>query len=442
MSLHLSSRKRSRLAVHMRADQGDGLRDLRGNAMTFTRSGTRKTTLGSGRVIDCVANQGRIEWVDRDGDGVREQPTIAVGQSHVNVCLQSENLSVVANWILGGTPLLTGGFADPFGGANGWLLVDNDAVANEYLIQRITFTGNATKTAAMYIKRGTGVQAVAMFDNSAGVYRRSIAINWDNAGKPVLSNALGTGSFGVEPSETLIGQLLGWWRIWFQVPGVIAANANDLYIFGASGAGTDQGSVYVTGVCAWNSDVPWDYVKTTTAVAGVNAESLSIATNIVPQPAAMYAKYIHGSSHANSFGIVGLLESGVDRFDVYFDQAVGGYVVFLSNGVVSTYAALGIMGNMNIGDTIEVLGRIVRSASSLAYSTDANLWGVDLTVTINGVEYYQGAMSAAPIALSTNPWTSVAVGGSAGTNIGNNKFINAKVALGGIPTLPQMRSAF
>lgn len=163
------------------------------------------------------------------------------------------------NWSLNGTPIRTAGQADPFGGAGAYKLEDDDAAVIEGLIQTVTFTGDAEKCVAIFIKQGTlANNRVDLNDTTAGVLRHQVRVTW-TAGVPALATVTGSGRLF---SPISFGD--GWWLLAFSVVGVVAANTNQMRFF-AGDAASDVGHTFFFGANAWNATYPTSYLNQTQA---------------------------------------------------------------------------------------------------------------------------------------------------------------------------------
>lgn len=158
------------------------------------------------------------------------------------------------NWTAVGPPVLTAGQADPFGGTAAYLINDNSAVASEYIVETVTFTGDATKALAIFVKAGTAaINTIDLFDATAIVKRIQLTITW-TAGVPAPAI---TGGGGSVTAENWGG---GWYRLLITANSVVAANTNQIRMFPAQDAGAGPtGTTYFFGVNAWNQLYPASY---------------------------------------------------------------------------------------------------------------------------------------------------------------------------------------
>lgn len=195
------------------------------------------------------------------------------------LCPDPENFGA---WSVAGTPVLTSGQADPFGGTAAYLVEDNDAAAFEHLTSAgdIAFT-DGERCAALFVKQGSASTSWVRLRGGA-TDRHRVLITWTN-GVPVLSTSAGAGTrFPVEPWAN------GWYRIAFSAAGVLAADTNVLEFgpgtFAASGTGTG----YFFGANAWDAPFPSSYQGPGDGTAA--ADVLSVPLNFGPQDLTLLAR--------------------------------------------------------------------------------------------------------------------------------------------------------
>ena len=148
-------------------------------------------------------------------------------------------------WSKAGTPVVTGGQNDPFGGTNAYLVDDNDAAGLEYIfISNITLTPSAEGEAISYLflKAGTAAKTELLLrDQDTPAARHQINVTW-SAGVPTLSTASGAGTLFPPIS---CGD--GWYFIRFSATGIVTGNRHQPHIFPAGDTPTDTGTVLVYG---------------------------------------------------------------------------------------------------------------------------------------------------------------------------------------------------
>lgn len=270
--------------------------------ITFTRAGqVRRYRDRDGVGRKAAADKLAIEYPGNlsglvDAEGYPYCGPLIDG-AHTQIISQPENLAH-ADWtVRAGTPTLTPGQADPFGGTGAYLLDDNDAGVSEGIQINPAFTGDATKALAAFIRPNTAgaSSSISLLDDTAVQTRAGVDVDW-TAGVPTPSNAVGL--LLAEPWSA------GWYRFLFQAAGVVAANANRLVLrIGRDNAG-DVGSAYFFGVNAWNAPFPSSYQGPGES-AGV-ADALSMLFNWGPDVDVTVLTRVARPSWADAAGDLGL----------------------------------------------------------------------------------------------------------------------------------------
>lgn len=182
-------------------------------------------------------------WNVRLGTGGGSPVTHSVAQ----LVPDPENF-LAASWTMGGTPILTPGYVDPFGGGNAWLVDDNDAGGFEHMQSAadVAFT-SGERAFSLFAKQGSAANAWFSLRGNGAVDRHRVLIAW-NAGVPSLSTGTGSGTlFPVEDWGN------GWYRLSATADGVVGSDTN-LILFGPgtfTPGGT--GTCLFFGVNGWNS---------------------------------------------------------------------------------------------------------------------------------------------------------------------------------------------
>ena len=287
---------------------------LTGQAATFARAYHGTMIDAAGRLNLAAHSEPRFEWVDLDGDGIRETPGLLLEGSRTNLVLQSENFGTT--WAAVGTPTRTAA-AKKLGILTLDLIGDNDAAALEGYTQTVTFTGNAAKAVSCYLAAGTSTSTVVRLrDTTAGADRLLAVITW-SAGVPIVAMTTGTNLGGSN------GELLsdGVYRFRFQTTTATAANVNSVQLYPATTSGlavANTGTVYAGGVQAEDALFSSSYVSTTTAPLTRTADNFSLVCNVVPRALTLYGKgrSLQGSNFDGSF-LAALGTAGGTRFTVH-----------------------------------------------------------------------------------------------------------------------------
>ncbi|HWP38951.1 MAG TPA: hypothetical protein VNL18_15500 [Gemmatimonadales bacterium] len=285
---------------------------------TFTRSTVGATVDRDGVGRKVGANIPRIQWVDLDGDGVRETPGILLEGARTQLVTQPENFAHAA-WVnLGNLP--TGGQSDPFGGTLAYLFLDDSGASYHSVNTVVTFTGDGTKSAAIFFRAGTAAKtALSIFDNTAATHRHAVQVTWTN-GVPAISGELGSGT--VFPLENWGG---GWWRLQFNATGVIAANSNRLVVYPTgTDAVSDTGNVYVFGANAWDAPFPSSYQGPSGGASPSAADLFTTPFNFGPMDLTVLARMVRpvwadaSGSLGSSPGILNVGGASVPSFRAAF----------------------------------------------------------------------------------------------------------------------------
>jgi len=232
-------------------------------------------------------------------------------------------------WTTAGTIAVTGGQADPFGGTSAYLLDSNTPNTNDGVLQNITFTGNATKACAFFMRAGTS--SLTRITVKGAAIRHEILATW-TAGVPSLATASGGGAlFAVVPWGA------GWYRLAVNANGVLAADTNSLrFDPDANGGG---GTVYVFGANAWNAPFPQSYQAPGEAT-GV-ADALTTPFNFGPLPEMTVLVRLGRPLHADagaatalgvSPGIFSFGAGSAARIGAYFDPAARNIISVIDTG--------------------------------------------------------------------------------------------------------------
>lgn len=258
---------------------------LEPEAPTFTRAdaSTCATYVDKdGAVRAAAAGKLRHSWVDADGDGAFETPSLLLEPSRANVCLRSENFG--ATWAAIGTPTRSAAAAS-VGAVTYDLIGDDDAGGVEGYYQDVAFTGDAVKAVSLFIGQGTATKMfIRLRDESAAAERLSVNITWSGS---VLQAAAGVGTvLGVVPTSN-------GYRVLLQTSSITAANTNRLHIYpgnDSSLTSADTGNAYVGGVQCENAPFPSSYIQTTSAAVTRAADSLTFPVGFGLQDLTVYLR--------------------------------------------------------------------------------------------------------------------------------------------------------
>ncbi len=145
-------------------------------------------------------------------------------------------------WTSVGTPVLTGGQSDPFGGTSAVNVEDNDGAGTEYVKKTLPTTINVgTNVFVVFVRKVTEPSAqksiIQIRDTVAAVTRVQIDItNWDTT--PTV--AIGTGSGSV---SSMIALADGWFMLLFTADSVVPTNTNEYRLFVTDDVTTETGKL-------------------------------------------------------------------------------------------------------------------------------------------------------------------------------------------------------
>lgn len=285
---------------------------------TFTRAVKRAFKDRDGTLKQAAINSLALDWpsglVDASGAAIGG-PTSEGARA--NLITAPENFGA---WGVIGTPTLTAGQADPFGGTAAYLIEDNDAGNAERLTLGLTFTGNGDKATALYVKQGTSDDFFfGVHDFTAGVWRHQVKGTW-TAGVPTLSSTVGSGTL-FTPEQVASG----WWRVAVSIVGVVAANGHTYYLAPTQNVNADLGTTYFYGVNAWNS--PW------ISSYPIGADSLTVPFNNGPVDCTVLIRLAR-PGHADASGALGV-SPGIFSFGAGSAARIGAYFDPAARNIIS-----------------------------------------------------------------------------------------------------------
>lgn len=288
--------------------------------------------------------------------------------------LEGERIQLITSpqdfsaWTNVGTPVVTAGQADAFGGTGAYLIEDDNAAGDEGKAWTVTgLSGNGTKSGAVLYRQGTATASTILWWVGGAAIRLLLTATW-TAGVP--SVAVGGGS------GTIWGTFdmgAGWWLTLFSVNSVVVADANVVRVLGALSGNTPVGSTYYNGMNVWNDIYPATSFQPT-AIATRSADSLSWPHLYAPQPTFMYYRGVWRSGLVDwtALMVIGQFVSGVGQRLIMHGESGGNFI--FNHGDSSSSVALPAAG-----DVIELLGyvdslgraRIIKSVNGGAESAGA-----------------------------------------------------------------------
>ncbi len=216
--------------------------------------------------------------------------------------------SAIDTWVdAAGTPTVTTGQTDPFGGTRAVLIEDNDTLTDERKRLNVTFAADGTRAVAWSIKQGTATTCyLRVRDNTAGVTRLQVTATF-TAGVPTLVADAGSGTV-FEP--VALGN--GWYACRALVDNIVAANTNQLLVgINFDPAATGTALFYEVMTFNVTSDpIPYDSGMLDAWTAGETTESRAALNRplVAVTPAAVTTRYgrLEIADTANPLGYLDL----------------------------------------------------------------------------------------------------------------------------------------
>jgi hypothetical protein len=281
------------------------------------------------------------------GDGMGDRPVLDLQLARTNRVAYSED--IVGKWTAKGTPLVTTGHHDPFGGSAGTLITDDDGGVLEARLTSIPFSGDGVKAISVFVRQAASSAPsgsnIFLYDATADAQRLNAVLTWPG-GVPSLAMSVGTFLHAEE-------WVRGWWRLLFRSTAVTAANTNEIYLRPAAVV-AETGGLYVFGAQGEDGEYPTSYIRTAGAAALRAADLLRCRNAPAPQKMAVYVRL--RESDVRSFGSGGRIfefgSGGNPRFLCYrSDPGVYRAYYETASGTVTSSVDL----SPSPGDTIELL---------------------------------------------------------------------------------------
>ncbi len=249
------------------------------DGLTFTRAtaGTRINRLQ--QLESILSGDRRVEWL-ADVSGIFRPHTL-LEEARTQVASDPEAPN---SWTNIGTPVITTGQTDPWGGTDAILVEDDTGTPGEGKRSACSFTGDATKVCIVAMRAGNlAVVRVRLRDTTVPTGRHHLSVTWQTGDTPpTVATVSGTGTiYPSVPLHDADGNL--WWLIRFSADSVIAANANSLQVFSADG---DTGTFYLAGGNAFDATFPSSWQGASLGTR--NADVLSATYEVPPIDASYY----------------------------------------------------------------------------------------------------------------------------------------------------------
>ncbi len=329
-------------------------------------------------------------------------------------------------WSLNNTPVITPGLADPAGGAAAYTIGDDDVASTEQVYLGVAFASDGSKALTVtYRESALATFMVSVYDVPTAVFRTRFAITF-TGGTPTPS--VFTGSGAVLGTLALAG---GWFVTHFRADGIVAANANRVYLSPHDFTSATTGDVGIYRINVFDSPVPLGVpVAAGTAQAG---DVAYLPFPSPPQAMQVYVRFIElGTLLSDPFGRVFHIGDGTTggspRLFVYAD---GGKFIATHDNGVSSGADVGLATGPAYGDVCELLldlfadgsVQLHQSIGQGAVSSGVRSAGISLQGAWAGPRLYIG-------------------GDGSGTRPGNMSLLGIAVHAGNDLDIPYFRSLY
>jgi len=241
-----------------------------------------------------AANKLRIEWVDLDGDGIRETPGFAFEGSRQNLLLQSEAFNVT--WSLSDATISSNADTAPDGTATADRLVEGVGVGVEHVaFQQVTGTADVKHSLSVFVKAGTRTWVVL------GIRDVNGATNSVHAYFNLATGAIGTvGHLGAGSGEQAFIEKLG--NGWYRCRLIGACNVGDTTpVLTVGAASADNTRIYngdgASYISIWgaqfenNTPIPSSYIKTAASAVTRAADAFTMPINAGPSDVTILARF-------------------------------------------------------------------------------------------------------------------------------------------------------
>lgn len=279
----------------------------------------------------------RTEFVDLDGDGIRETLTLLYEGTSTNLCLRSEEFDNAA-WVNGGTPVVTANTdVAPDGTVSADTLTDDDAAQFESKQQTFAVANDSlSHVFGIFVKKTVGATNTFAFNMSlsggAGV-----------ASNPRLNTNTGVVTGGLDTRAISVGN---YWLFMSRVTNNTSGNTVlTIAVYPASGTnvgnnpGADNvaatGSAVVWGANLQKAPFLGSYIKTQGAAVTRATDLMRYAIGFPPMDVTIYwkiARPLLADSISGISGIFDIGDAGTNHAWTYIDKGAGSYFISVGDG--------------------------------------------------------------------------------------------------------------
>jgi hypothetical protein len=333
----------------------------------LTRTSTKRVADRNGLLYALPQGLPPLTWIGGES-------AILLEPARTNLCIRSEEFETWTNTDT--CNVSSNAIAAPDGATTADLLTATLTTSRRE--RGATFTGNADKAFAIYLKAGTSTRTLLRLrDTTAAADRLFARVTWV-AGVPSVSVSTGTG-YTVESLAS------GWYRFLFTATGVVAANSNVCQVWPDDLLGT--GTVYAWGAQAEDAVVPSSYIKTEGTTVTRNADSLYFPFTAPPQAMTVYVRGVERGTRLEPGAYIWQVSQSNNNPRVHLNRTVGTarmqFQTVSSAAAFSTVSAPTPAADPNVGDLVEFRS-ILSSNGNLNLGVSLNAGAESLGAPVTG----------------------------------------------------------
>lgn len=408
-------RRLSRLLFAWEAADGS-LTARTGQVGAFARTDIGRAIDSAGRIRQLVHSQPRWNWIDTDGDGVREPHLLLEGASS-NLFTRSEEFDH-ADWTKTNATVSSNAITAPDGTLTADRIVAS-STASTALTKGVVVA--ATKaTMSVFVKQSSGPTTANRFGlHNSTTAQDLIFVDFNYLTGAITYLAGSTGARAVLLRD-------GWW--WLEISatsGIISGNTITGYVGFGTNPATSGDALYAWGAQLEPLPFATSYIKRVSSAASRVADSLSFPFLVPPRALTIYARFVES----------GTVATGVDYGVVSIGASVNPAMFIANNG--ASYSLVHVRGSV-LGSTLGA-GPAVRHLVELRGVLNED-GSVQLGQSLAGAAEVVAAPSAANARASAWNDTTLMINSRGGGAYGYNAFQAIRIAAG-VRSLDYMRRA-
>lgn len=405
----------------------------RADGMVFTRSGAIGSFVDKDGVLvqGVAANVERTEWLDLDGDGIFETPTLLLEDERTNGFTRSEELDNSV-WVKTRSSISANDTTAPDGTATADKLVEDGTAASTHIIGRSTptLTDDTDQSYTFFAKAAERTEVRARIKGK------------DNVNRTVWFD-LSAGTVGTTSNATgrITALANGWYRCEIVADSNNGGTTPDVSIAMGSGSETvTYNGDGASGLHLWGKDFETDqpfassYIQTVGSTVTRNAELCRFPFDPKPRALTLYVSIIErGTVESVDFTRLVQISAATDGQPVLeLDNTnVGRYRIRHDNDIDDQAIVTAAIA-ASIGNTVELRGVLAASGAVL------------LGQAINGAAEVVTSQTSAPASGLAQQWDAdpfINVNSAGASAIGFGAFRSIKIARDA-PTMGQLRVMF